>query len=120
MRVVFDTNIMVAGFYSKRGASYPLIKAALSGELPVAVSPLIALEYEGVLHRKIEEGFLQISEEDCGKILSTLFAMATIVWRPLQIRPVLSTQQMIRFSNVPFLAIAPTSLLSTKNTFRRH
>ena len=90
MRAVFDTNIMVAGFYSKRGASYPLIKAALSGELPVAVSPLIALEYEGVLHRKIEEGFLQISEEDCGRILSALFAMATIVWRPLQIRPVLS------------------------------
>ena len=90
MKAVFDTSIIVAGLYSKRGASYQLIKAALSGELSFAVSPLVALEYEGVLHRKIEEGFLQFSEEHCGKILSALFAMAIIVWKPLQIRPVLS------------------------------
>jgi putative PIN family toxin of toxin-antitoxin system len=90
MKVVFDTNVIVAGLYSKKGASYQLIKAALEGELPFAVSPLMALEYEGVLHQKIVEGFLQISEESCGKILNALFATATIVWKPLQIRPVLS------------------------------
>jgi len=81
---------MVAGLYSRRGPSYQLIKAAISGKLPIAVSPLVALEYEGVLHRKIEEGFLQISEKQCGKILNALFATATIVWQPLQIRPALS------------------------------
>ena len=90
VEAVFDTSVIVAGFYSKRGASYQLIRAALTGELSFAISPLIAFEYEGVLHRKIDEGFLQVSEEHCGKILSALFAMATIVWRPLQIRPVLS------------------------------
>jgi len=51
---------------------------------------LLALEYKGILYQKIEEGFLRNSKEDCGKILSALFAMATIVWRPLQIRPILS------------------------------
>ena len=90
MKVVFDTNILVAGLYSKRGASYYLLKAALAGEMPFAVSPLLALEYEGVLDQKIKEGFITISKKNCEKILNALFARATIVWRPLQIRPTLS------------------------------
>lgn len=90
MRVVLDTNIIISGLYSKRGASYQLLKAALSGELPYAVSPSVALEYEGKIHQKIEEGFLKISVRDCTKILDALFAMATIVWKPFQIRPVLA------------------------------
>jgi putative PIN family toxin of toxin-antitoxin system len=90
MKVVLHTNVIVAGLYSRRGASYQLLKAALSGELSFAVSPLVAFEYEGVLTRGIKDGFLEISEEDCRRILSGLFTMAKIVWRPLQIRPVLS------------------------------
>jgi putative PIN family toxin of toxin-antitoxin system len=90
MRAVLDTNIIVAGLYSKRGASYQLIKAALSGELSFAVSPLVALEYEGVLHQKMEEGLLKVSKKDYGRILDALFAMATVVWRPIQVRPLLS------------------------------
>ena len=85
-----DTNVIVSGLYSRRGASYQLLKAALSGELSFAVSPLVALEYEGVLNKKIKEGFLKVSEKDCGRILSALFTNATVIWRPLQIRPVLS------------------------------
>ncbi|MCD6352800.1 MAG: putative toxin-antitoxin system toxin component, PIN family [Proteobacteria bacterium] len=90
MLVVLDTNIIISGLYSKRGASYQLLKAAISGDLPCAISPLIALEYEGKIHDKIEEGFLRISKWDCGKILDALFAMAKVVWKPFQIRPVLS------------------------------
>ena len=90
MKVVFDTNIIISGLYSKRGASYQLLKAALSGTLPYAISPLVAFEYEGKIHQKIEEGFLKISEKDCERILNALFAMASIVWEPVQIRPVLT------------------------------
>jgi len=90
MKAVLDINIIVAGVYSKRGASYHLLKAALSGELSIAVSPLVALEYEGVLHQKSIEGFLTISKKDCETILSALFVRATIVWRPVRIRPTLS------------------------------
>jgi len=90
MQVVLDSNILVAGFYSKRGASYQLIRGALTGELPFAVSPLVALEYEAVLHQKIEEGFLKLTVDDCGKILDALFSVAILVWKPLQARPLLS------------------------------
>ena len=89
MRTVLDTNIFVSGLYSKRGASYQLIKAALSGKLECAVSPLLAFEYEGVLHQKIKEGFLRISEEYCQRIMDAFFAVATIAWSPIQIRPTL-------------------------------
>lgn len=90
MVVVLDTNIFVSGLYSKRGASYQLIRSALSGSLSCAVSPLLALEYEGVLHRKIDEGFLGISKTECSRILDSFFSVATIVWRPVQIRPILN------------------------------
>ncbi len=52
MRVVLDTNIIISGLYSKRGASYQLLRAAISGDLPCAISPLLALEYEGKIHDK--------------------------------------------------------------------
>jgi putative PIN family toxin of toxin-antitoxin system len=90
MLVVLDTNIIISGLYSKRGASYQLLRAAISGDLPCAISPLIALEYEGKIHDKIEGGFLRISKRDCGRILDALFAMAKVIWEPFQIRPVLS------------------------------
>ena len=90
MLVVLDTNVIISGLYSKRGASYQLLKAAISGELSYAISPLVALEYEGKIHQKIEEGFLKVSKSNCGRILDALFAIATIVWKPLQIRPVLA------------------------------
>ncbi len=89
MKAVLDTNIIIAGLYSKRGASYQLIRAGITGEMLFALSPLVALEYEGVLYQKIEEGILKISKENCEKILSAFFAKAYVVWRPLQIRPFL-------------------------------
>jgi len=90
MIVVLDTNVIISGLYSKRGASYQLLRATILGDLSCAISPLLALEYEGKIHQTIEEGFLKVSKRDCGRILDALFAMATVVWKPIQIRPVLS------------------------------
>ncbi len=90
MKVVLDTNIIISGLYSKRGASYQLLRAAISGELTFVISPLVAFEYEGKVYQKIEQGFLKVSIEDYGLILDALFAAAEIVWKPVQIRPILS------------------------------
>jgi len=90
MKVVLDTNIIISALYSKRGASYQLLRAAISGELSYSISPLLAFEYEGKINQKIEEGFLRVEKRDSGKILDALFAMATIVWKPIQVRPLLS------------------------------
>jgi len=90
MKVVLDTNIIISGLYSKRGASYQLLRAAISGELTVVISPLLAFEYEGKVHQKIEKGFLSISRKHCERILDALFAASVVVWKPIQIRPMLS------------------------------
>lgn len=89
MKAVFDTNVIISGLYSKRGASYQLLRAAISGELSFAISPLIALEYEGIIHEKIQDGLFKASKWDYEKILDTLFANALKVWETKQIRPVL-------------------------------
>ena len=96
MSVILDTNILVAGLYSRRGASYQLIKAAISGDLLIAISPLIALEYEGVLNRKIDEGFLQISKDNCNQILNAIFNQAAIVWKPIQMGAVFPVSRFVR------------------------
>jgi putative PIN family toxin of toxin-antitoxin system len=90
MKVVLDTNIIISGLYSRRRASYQLLRAAISGELTFVISPLVAFEYEGKLHQKIEQGFLRVSKEHCGRILDALFAAAVVIWKPVQIRPILS------------------------------
>ena len=89
MRVVLDTNIIISALYSKRGASYRLLREALLGDLSYAVSPLVAFEYERKIQQKIDEGFLKVSIADSEKILDAFFAMAVIVWKPLRVRPVL-------------------------------
>jgi predicted nucleic acid-binding protein len=48
--------VIISGLYSKRGASFELLIATVLGDLSCAISPLVALEYEGKIHQKIEEG----------------------------------------------------------------
>lgn len=66
-----------------------MLKAAISGDIPYAISPLVALEYEGKIDQKIEVGFLSVSKSDCRRILDALCAMAKPIWKPFQVRPVL-------------------------------
>jgi len=87
MLVVLDTNVIISALYSKNGASFQLLNGILSGSLPWAISPLLALEYEGKIHEKIAAGFLKVSEENCERILDALFAMGRTILRPVQIRP---------------------------------
>ena len=89
MVVVLDTNVIISALYSKKGASYQLLRGAISGNIRYALSPLLVVEYEGVIHRKIKEGFLKISLQDCEKILDAISSFAIIVWEPLILRPVL-------------------------------
>ena len=45
---------------------------------------------KGKYTKKLKRDFQKISKRDCARILNALFAMASIVWEPLQIRPVLN------------------------------
>jgi predicted nucleic acid-binding protein len=51
MRYLLDTNVLVAAFRSKSGASNALIRRALQGDLPLVVHQKLVLEYRDVLSR---------------------------------------------------------------------
>lgn len=89
MLVVMDANVIVSALYSRRGASHLLLRAAIGGSLPYAISPLLALEYEGIISQKIQEGLLRMAVSEARKVMDALCAYATLVWNPIQMRPVL-------------------------------
>ena len=49
--VVLDTNVLVAGLRSSRGASNHLLQRAAAGQLRICVSTTLVVEYEAVLSR---------------------------------------------------------------------
>jgi putative PIN family toxin of toxin-antitoxin system len=51
MRVVLDTNVLVAAAYNPTSASRRLVEACLSGELTAVLSPALRREYEFILAR---------------------------------------------------------------------
>ena len=51
MRVVIDTNILVAANRSSVGASYALLQVWLAGGLDAVVTAALFFEYEEVLKR---------------------------------------------------------------------
>lgn len=50
-QLILDTNVLVAGLRSKRGAAYQLIRLFDEGRFRLKISVALALEYEDVLKR---------------------------------------------------------------------
>jgi predicted nucleic acid-binding protein len=73
---VFDTNVVVAGLRSRRGASHELLRLVASGTIRLHISVALALEYEEVLKRP---GLLpDVSEIEIDEFLDDLFGLATL------------------------------------------
>ncbi len=89
MRVVVDTNIIIAGLYSRRGASFRIIEAALREQLEYAISPLVALEYIGKIEDKVQDGLLDLPVEYYLKIVNALIQNGIQIQRPILNRPTL-------------------------------
>ena len=89
MRVVVDTNIIIAGLYSRNGASFRIIEAALREQLEYAISPLVALEYIGKIEDKVQDGLLDLPVEYYLKIVKALIENGIQIQRPILNRPIL-------------------------------
>ena len=69
---MLDTNVLVAAFRSKRGASYELVRSIGRADWRLNVSVALALEYEDVLKRN---GMLQgITEPEIDDFLDYVSA----------------------------------------------
>lgn len=85
-RVVLDTNVLVAGLRSRRGASYRLLTLVGTGRFAHVVSVPLVLEYEEVLTRRGAGHRLSRTHVDA--VLDYLCASGVhqsihFLWRPL-------------------------------------
>jgi putative PIN family toxin of toxin-antitoxin system len=53
LRIVLDTNLLVASAYNAQSSSRRIVDAALAGELRVIVSPAVRREYELIVQRAV-------------------------------------------------------------------
>jgi len=66
LQLIFDTNVLVAGLRSKRGASYRLLRLFDEGRFQLNISVALALEYEDVLKRPgLLTGITEPEIDDC-------------------------------------------------------
>ena len=83
--IVLDTNVLIAGLWSREGASFQVLEGVRAGWLQPVLSVPLVLEYEMVLQR--QAGELGLRAGDVDRILDSLCALGThhqihFLWRP--------------------------------------
>jgi putative PIN family toxin of toxin-antitoxin system len=87
MRLVLDTDVVVAGMRSPTGASAALLLAALDEQITLLTSVPLAIEYEAICTLPQHRLAAGLSERECRTFLDGLAALAEAVeshflWRP--------------------------------------
>jgi putative PIN family toxin of toxin-antitoxin system len=86
-RIALDTNVLVAGLRSRRGASFRLLSLiGGSTDFEIALSVPLVLEYEAVLKRQTKQ--LGLTHRDVDGVLNYLCSVASLhevfyLWRPV-------------------------------------
>jgi putative PIN family toxin of toxin-antitoxin system len=85
LRIVADTNVLVAALRSRRGASFQLVSSLGMGEFETALSVPLFLEYQEVCHRTREH--IRRSVRQIDDILNYVCSVCTLhkvhyLWRP--------------------------------------
>lgn len=88
MRLVLDTDVLVAAFRGERGASRQLLIAALDERYVLLASTAIWLEYEAVLTRPLQLKAMRLTAAEVRDVLAALAVVAEPVpihflWRPV-------------------------------------
>jgi putative PIN family toxin of toxin-antitoxin system len=85
VRVVIDTNVLVAALRSRRGASFRLVELLGTGRFQPVISPPLCLEYEDVFRRR--EMLPGYSDQDISDFLDYFLSQCVecriyFLWRP--------------------------------------
>jgi len=85
INIILDTNVLHAGLYSSRGASYQILRLIEKEKIRIILSTALLFEYEDVLKRN--KRILKIKDSDIDKILDNLCAFSKhqkihFLWRP--------------------------------------
>jgi len=85
IRIVLDTHIIFAGFYSTFGASFQVLRALTVGKIQPVLSVALVFEYEDVLKRNSRK--LGLTDWDMDAFLDNMcnlgsFQKIHYLWRP--------------------------------------
>ena len=89
VRLVLDTNIIVAAFRSRQGASNSLLRLVEARRVTPLCSTALFLEYEAVLSRAETRAVTGHGLDDVAAIMSALAALSDPVDISFRIRPLL-------------------------------
>ncbi len=87
MVVTIDTNVLFEAFYSKRGASFQIVRLIRHGDLSLAISIPVFEEYRDVLSRKENKVQLKLTDSKINTILQFIATVGhptkiSYLWRP--------------------------------------
>jgi putative PIN family toxin of toxin-antitoxin system len=87
MRLVLDTNVLIAAFRSRAGASAEVVRLIRRGELTMIETVALFLEYEAVLTRPEHLGRAEMTAAEAETALDVLAAVVEpiephFLWRP--------------------------------------
>ena len=85
IRVVLDTNVLLSGWQSCRGASHQVLRQLLDARFEIAVSVPLILEYEEILKERLDSSIF--TSEDIDGIIDDLCKVGVTakifyLWRP--------------------------------------
>ena len=76
MRLVLDTDVVVAGMRSPTGASAALLKYVAAGEVTLVLSVPLAIEYDAICHLPEHRLASGLSAAEVDVFVSTLISLA--------------------------------------------
>ncbi|MCF6148458.1 MAG: putative toxin-antitoxin system toxin component, PIN family [Candidatus Kuenenia sp.] len=85
INTILDTNVLYAGLYSSRGASYQVLRLIEKERIKINISTALLFEYEDVLKRN--KSILKLSFKKIEQILDNLCELSNhhkiyFLWRP--------------------------------------
>jgi len=114
--IVCDANVMLAGLRSPGGASNTILREIIKGNIPCAVSPAVALEYEDVLKRPgILGDHAWISSDEIDVVLDAVFSRAALVSPWFRFRPFLGDAKDDLYIECALAAGARTIITSDRH-----
>ena len=92
LRLVLDTDVLVAAMRSRGGASWQLVNRALTRELTLLLSVPLVLAYEAVLTREEHRKVHDLSPSEVDEVINSPTRVAESVqirflWRPFLSHP---------------------------------
>ena len=87
MKIILDTNVLVAAVRSPSGAAAEIMRRILQGKIKTVASVPLFMEYEAVLLRPVHLKAARVSAEDVNNLLDVLAGVVVPVevfylWRP--------------------------------------